>query len=63
MMKHSFAEKALLQGAGIHGDQKLKSNAQRPLKRSALALLSVLAMVAYIHLLLMVLIQIHSSTI
>jgi hypothetical protein len=63
MMKHSFAEKALLQEAGIHEVQKLKSNAWSLLKRSAIALQSALAMVAYTHSLLMVLIQIHSSTI
>ena len=48
-MKHSFAEKALLQEAGIHEVQKLKSNAQLLFRKSARALLSALAMVAYTH--------------
>ena len=63
MTKPSFAEKARLQEGGIHVVLKLKSSAQLPLKKSELAVPSALAMAAYIHLLLMVLIRIHLFTI
>ena len=63
MTKLSSAEKALLQGDGIHVAPKPKSNAQRPLKKWGHAVLLILEMAPCIPLRLTASIRIHSFTI